>query len=405
MTALRRSPEKVRLPVGFSFSALAAGIKASGRPDLALVEAAGGATAAAVFTTNRVVAAPVEVGRAALLSSSGRVRAVVVNSGNANCATGRAGIQACERVCRETGRLFGVPAVEIFPSSTGIIGVRLPVEKIVAQLPDLVASLSSSERGVKAFAHAIMTTDTRPKIASVRFRARSKNVTVLGVAKGAGMIHPQLATLLVYLFTDAGASPRELRAILREACDESLNCMSIDGDTSTNDTVLMLASGASGVRVKDAGTRKKLSVALAAVCQSLAEQIVTDGEGVQLVIRLFVEQARSREEALQVARTIAHSALVKTAWAGADPNWGRILAAVGRCGLPIDPSRVRIWIGDQMVCRDGVAHPFNERRAHQSLAQPESDIRVQLRRGKNGVRFLTTDLTAEYVRINADYST
>jgi glutamate N-acetyltransferase/amino-acid N-acetyltransferase len=407
MTSLRRSPEKIRLPAGFTFSAVAVGIKVSGRPDLALVEAAGGATAAALFTKNRVVAAPVEVGRAALLASGGRVRAAVVNSGNANCATGRAGIQACEQVCREAGKLFGVPAAEIFPSSTGIIGVRLPVEKIHAKLPELVAltTRSANQRGVLAFSHAIMTTDTRAKIASARFRVQSKDVTVLGIAKGAGMIHPQLATMLVYLFTDAGASPRELQILLREACDESLNCMSIDGDTSTNDTVLLLASGASGVRAKDVRVRKKFSEALTAVCQSLAEQIVSDGEGVQHVIRLLVEQARGREEALLVARTIAHSMLVKTAWAGADPNWGRILAAVGRCGLPIDPSRVQIFIGRQKVCRNGVAWAFNERQAHRHLAQPVCDIRVQLGRGQESLRFLTTDLTAEYVRINADYST
>jgi glutamate N-acetyltransferase/amino-acid N-acetyltransferase len=405
MTALRRSPEKIRLPLWFSFSAIAAGIKVSGRPDLALVEAANVASAAALFTTNRVVAAPVEFGRASLLSTGGRVRAVVVNSGNANCATGRAGIQACERVCREAGKLFRVPAAEIFPSSTGIIGVRLPAEKIHAKLPELIATRSASQRGVLAFAHAIMTTDTRPKLASARFRADSKEVTVLGIAKGAGMIHPQLATMLVYLFTDVSASPRELQPLLREACDDSLNCMSIDGDTSTNDTVLLLASGASGARVRDVRTWKKFSAALTAVCQSLAEQIVSDGEGVQHVIRLIIEQARSREEALLVARTIAHSALVKTAWAGADPNWGRILAAVGRCGVPIDPSRVQMFIGSQKVCRNGVACTFNERQAHRALAQPVCDIRVQLGRGQHAVRFLTTDLTAEYVRINADYST
>jgi glutamate N-acetyltransferase / amino-acid N-acetyltransferase len=409
MTSLRRSPEKIRLPVGFSFSAVAAGIKVSGRPDLALVEAAAGAAAAALFTKNRVVAAPVEVGRAALLSTGGRVRAVVVNSGNANCATGRAGIQACERVCREAGKLFGVPAAEVFPSSTGIIGVRLPAEKIHAKLPELIAARSASQRGVVAFAHAIITTDTRAKVASARFRVNSKDVTVLGVAKGAGMIHPQLATMLVYLFTDVGASPSELQSLLREACDQSLNCMSIDGDTSTNDTVLLLASGASGARVgagaKDVRVRKKFSAALTAVCQSLAEQIVSDGEGVKHVIRLSVEQARGKEEALLVARTIAHSMLVKTAWAGADPNWGRILAAVGRCGAPIDPSRIQIFVGRQKVCRNGVAYAFNERQAHRSLAQPVCDIRVQLGRGRESVRFLTTDLTAEYVRINADYST
>lgn len=410
---LRSSPEKIRLPVGFSFSAVAAGIKVSGRPDLAAVEASGGASAAALFTKNRVVAAPVEVGRRSLLLTGGRVRAIVVNSGNANCATGRVGIRACEQVCREAGKLFGVSAAEVLPSSTGIIGVRLPAEKIRAKLPELLARRSPSQRSVQAFAHAIMTTDTRAKIASARFRASSsesssevsKEVTVLGIAKGAGMIHPLLATMLVFLFTDVGASSRELQPLLREACDQSLNCMSIDGDTSTNDTVLLLANGASGARARDVRTRKKFSAALTAVCQSLAEQIVSDGEGVQHVIRLFVEQARSREEALLVARTIAHSMLVKTAWGGADPNWGRILAAVGRSGARIDPPRVQIFIGDQRVCRNGIGCMFNELQAHRDLARPVCDIRVQLGRGQHAVRFLTTDLTAEYVRINADYST
>jgi glutamate N-acetyltransferase/amino-acid N-acetyltransferase len=409
MTMLRRSPEKIRLPLGFSFSAVAAGIKVSGRPDLALAEAAGGATAAALFTTNRVVAAPVTVGRASLLASGGRVRAVIVNSGNANCATGRAGIQACEQVCREAGKLFDVSAEEIFPSSTCIIGVHFPTQKIHARLPELIGARSEGQAAAMAFARAIMTTDTRPKIASARFRVSTsggfKDVTVLGMAKGAGMIHPQMATMLVYLFTDVAASPRELQKVLREACDQSLNCISIDGDTSTNDTALLLANGASGARMKDVRTRNKFSESLNAVCQSLAEQIVSDGEGVQHVIRLFVEQARSREEALVVARTIAHSMLVKTAWAGADPNWGRMLAAVGRCGLPVDPSLVQIFIGKQKVCRNGMANAFDESRAHRDLAQPVCDIRIQLRRGSDSVRFLTTDLTAEYVRINADYST
>jgi glutamate N-acetyltransferase/amino-acid N-acetyltransferase len=409
MIALQRSPEKIRLPRGFAFSALAAGIKVSGRPDLALVDAIGGANAAALFTTNRVVAAPVEVGRAALQASHGRVRAVLVNSGNANCATGRAGIQACQRICREAGALLGVTASEIFTSSTGIIGVRLPAGKITVKLPELLAQRATSESAVLSFANAIMTTDTRPKIASVRFRTVSKDgtkeVTTLGIAKGAGMIHPQMATMLVYLFTDVEATSRELQPLLRGACDESLNCMSIDGDTSTNDTLLLLASGASGARLKDAGTRQKFSTALAAICQSLAEQIISDGEGVQHVIRLLVEQARSREEALLVARTIAHSMLVKTAWAGADPNWGRILAAVGRSGAPINPSRVNIFIGRQQVCRKGIGSAFDEARAHRDLAEPVCDVRVQLGRGSHSVRFLTTDLTAEYVRINAEYST
>ena len=400
---LRRSPEKILLPLGFSFSALAAGIKISGRPDLAFAEAPDGASAAALFTTNRVVAAPVEVGRAALFSSRGRVRAVLVNSGNANCATGLAGIRACERVCRGVGKILKVAPSAIFPSSTGIIGVPLPFERILANLPELIAKRSASERGVHAFAGAIMTTDTRPKIGSSRFRVGTKEITLLGVAKGAGMIHPQMATMLVYLFTDVEATPGELLRLLRQASDESLNCISIDGDTSTNDTALLLASGASGVRLKKVA--KKFAGALRSVCQSLAEQIVSDGEGVQHVIRLHIQKARSRDEAMAVARTIAHSALVKTAWAGADPNWGRILAAVGRSGIAVNPAQVQIFIGEQRVCRNGVACTFDERDAHRALAEPACDVRVVLGRGRESAKFLTTDLTAEYVRINADYST
>jgi glutamate N-acetyltransferase/amino-acid N-acetyltransferase len=405
MNSLRRAPERILLPKGFSFSAIAAGIKVSGRPDLALVQAAKGANAAALFTTNRVVAAPVEIGRSALLASGGRIRAIVVNSGNANCATGAQGNRDCEQVCRETGRLLRVAPAEVFPSSTGIIGVHLPVKKILVKLPQLIATSEASELRALAFANAIMTTDTRPKIASRRFSVGSTPITLLGVAKGAGMIHPQLATMLVYLFTDVAASPRELQTLLRDACDDSLNCMSIDGDTSTNDTVLLLASGASGLKITNVAVRRPFANALGTVCQSLAEQIISDGEGVQHVIRLFVEQARSREEAMQVARTIAHSMLVKTAWAGADPNWGRILAAVGRSGVEVNPSRVQIFIGNQKVCRNGVASSFDQKQAHRLLAKPVADIRVQLGRGGHSITFLTTDLTPEYVRINADYST
>jgi glutamate N-acetyltransferase/amino-acid N-acetyltransferase len=405
MIRLRRTPERILLPRGFSFSALAAGLKVNGRPDLALAEASSGATAAALFTRNRVVAAPLEVGRASLLASGGRVRAIVVNSGNANCATGPGGRQACERICQEAGRLLGVDAAEVFPSSTGIIGVPLPADKIIRKLPRLIEARTPSRRDVLAFAQAIMTTDTRFKIASARFSAGSPPVTLLGIAKGSGMIHPNLATMLVYLFTDVAASPRDLQRLLRDACDQSLNSMSVDGDTSTNDTVLLLASGQSGARVRDMRVRTKFGDALQAVCQSLAEQIVSDGEGVEHVIRLFVEQARSRDEALQVARAIAHSALVKTAWAGADPNWGRIVAAVGASGVAIDPARIKIFIGNQMVCSKGVAFPFDQERAHRALAEPVCDVRVQVGRGPSAVRFLTTDLTAEYVRINADYST
>jgi glutamate N-acetyltransferase / amino-acid N-acetyltransferase len=405
MKAPRLPRQNIYLPAGFSFSAACAGIKTSGRPDLALVETCPGTTAAALFTRNRVAAAPLDVDRAALAASSGRIRSVIVNSGNANCATGRAGVRACEKVCREVGSLLGIRPAGVFPSSTGIIGVALPVDKIISQLPDLVAGREASEQGIARFARAIMTTDTRPKLASVKFRSGKMAVRILGIAKGAGMIHPQLATMLVYLFTDARASPAQLRHSLRQACDQTFNCVSIDGDTSTNDTVLLLASGRSGVSLKGRSARNDFAAALQQVCNSLAEQIVSDGEGVQHVICLSVEQARNRDEARQVAQTVAHSLLVKTAWAGADPNWGRILAAVGRSGVAIDAARVSIQIGGQVVCRNGAAHRFDEKRAHLDLLRPRCEVRIRLGRGTASVQFLTTDLTTEYVRINADYST
>ena len=400
-----KDQDKLCLPAGFSFAAASAGIKASGRPDLALVEACPGTTAAAVFTKNRVVAAPLDVGRASLAASRGGVRAVIVNSGNANSATGKAGIRNCERVCRELARLLGLRPSEIFPSSTGIIGVPLPVDKIVSKLPELIATREPTKQGVARFARAIMTTDRSPKLACATIHPGESAVNLLGIAKGAGMIHPQLATMLVYLLTDAVASPAELKPLLQESCEQTFNCISIDGDTSTNDTVLLLASGRSGVHLTQPSARRDFSQALLQVCQSLAEQIVSDGEGVEHVILLSVERARNREEARQVAQTVAHSLLVKTAWAGADPNWGRILAAVGRSGIAVDPAKVSIQIGDQMVCRGGVGCAFNRRRAHKALAQPRCEIRIILDRGSASIRFLTTDLTPEYVRINADYST
>jgi glutamate N-acetyltransferase/amino-acid N-acetyltransferase len=405
MTVPDRTSEPIYLPAGFSFSAVSAGVKASGRLDLALVEAVQGTAAAAVFTKNRVVAAPIKVGRAHLAATGGRVRGVIVNSGNANCATGEAGVRACDRVCRQTARLLNVRNQEVFPSSTGIIGVLMPVDKILAAIPQLVVTREKTEQGIRQFSNAIMTTDTRPKLASARFQSGKSEVRVLGIAKGSGMIHPQLATMLVYLFTDIAAAPTDLKRLLRHTCNQTFNCISVDGDTSTNDTVLLLASGQSGVRLTNLPVRKEFENALLEVCQSLAEQIVGDGEGVQHLIRLFIEQARSREEALQVARAVAHSLLVKTAWAGADPNWGRILAAVGNCGLPIGPNRVDILIGNQLVCRRGVASPFDKVRAHLDLTQPRCDVHIRLQRGRGSAVFLTTDLTAEYVRINADYST
>lgn len=389
------------LPKGFKFSSLAAGIKISGKPDLALITAGLQTSAAAMFTKNLVVAAPVQVGRAVLKAGRGRVRAVIVNSGNANCATGSAGIRACKQVCTQTAKLLNVSSSQVFPSSTGIIGVPLPVEKIEARLAELSTTAESSVERLRAFADAILTTDTRAKLASVPLKSGKAAIT--GVAKGSGMIHPNLATMLVYLLTDVVASPADLRSTLRTACDDSFNVISVDGDTSTNDTVLLLASGESGVALKT--VRREFEAGLLEVCRSLAKQVAADGEGVQHLIHLRIEQARNRAEALQVARAIAHSLLVKTAWAGADPNWGRILAAAGRSGVALNPAKISIAIGGQTVCRGSVACGFDQERAHKELSQPECSVTVKLGRGNASVDFLTTDLTQEYVRINADYST
>jgi glutamate N-acetyltransferase/amino-acid N-acetyltransferase len=396
---------QLHLPLGFSFSSASAGIKVSGRPDLALVECSPGTNAAAVFTRNRVVAAPVVIGRESLKLSRGKIRAVVVNSGNANCATGTQGLRSCRAVCAEVSRIMGVTPEQIFPSSTGIIGVPLPGEKIVARLPELIAKREGTEDAAWKFAHTIMTTDTRPKVASKIFRTRTGEVRLLGIAKGSGMIHPQLATMLVYLLTDARGTPGVLKRVLGATCDQTFNCISIDGDTSTNDTVLLLASGKSNVDLKDQNAARLFAAALLEVCQSLAEQIVRDGEGVQHVICLSIEGAKNRSEAMQVAQAIAYSPLCKTAWAGADPNWGRILAAVGRSGARVDPNTISIFIGRQKVCHHGRAHVFDESAAHDHLSQPTCQVRVQLGHGSTSLRFLTTDLTSDYVRINADYST
>jgi glutamate N-acetyltransferase/amino-acid N-acetyltransferase len=398
-------PDTIHLPKGFSFSAVKAGIKASGRPDVALASVPSGASAAALFTKNRVVAAPLIVGRASLAKTKGRVHAIIVNAGNANCATGKAGIQACREVCRETAKALGIKAEEVFSSSTGIIGVLLPQEKIIANLPGLIANSQAGVEGVKQFAGAIMTTDLRPKVASVKVQVGKSVFSLLGIAKGSGMIHPQMATMLVYLFTDLAASASDLKKLLKAACDQTFNCISVDGDTSTNDTLLLLANGQSGVGLKEAGVATKFPAALLSICQSLAYQVVSDGEGVKHVICLSVEQAKNRDEAMLVAKAIAHSPLVKTAWAGADPNWGRILAAVGYSGAPIQTDKIEIWIARQKVFGHGVVQKFNEMEAHRALSQPSCDIRVGLARGKASVLFYTTDLTAEYVHINADYST
>lgn len=390
-------------PKGFLFSACAAGIKPSAKPDLALALAPEGAAASAMFTRNQVVAAPVTVGREQLRASKGMVNAVLVNAGNANCATGKSGIEAAREVCHSLAKQLRIRRARVFPSSTGIIGVPLPLEKIVRAIPGLAASAADTPDCFEQFASAILTTDTRRKLAIEQIQHKGKTVTLAGVAKGAGMIHPNMATMLVYLFTDVVAVSRDLQQALRPAVEGSFNCISIDGDTSTNDTVLLLASGKSGVRLK--AIQKQFQCALLNVCRSLAQQIIADGEGVKHVVRLKIEQARTRTQAKQIARAIATSPLVKTAWAGADPNWGRILAAIGYSAVRIHPASIDILLGKQQICRNGAACPFDKNAAHQYMSQPEYDITVKLGAGKAALDFLSCDLTADYVHCNADYST
>jgi glutamate N-acetyltransferase / amino-acid N-acetyltransferase len=393
--------DRLFVPAGFLFGATTAGIKQSGKPDMACAVAPEGANAAAVFTTNRVVAAPVTVGREHLKKSGGKLQAIVVNSGNANCATGAAGLKAAKAVCAAAAKQVGASAAEILPSSTGIIGVPLPSEKLIKALPQLFAS--ACEGSVETFARAIMTTDTRPKVASAEIASKGKKVSIVGVAKGAGMIHPNMATMLVYLFTDADANASFLQKSLKAAVDRTLNSISIDGDTSTNDTAVLMASGASGVSAKTLGD--EFEKALFQVCRSLARQIVGDGEGVKHVVTLKLRGAKNDSDARRMAKSIACSPLVKTAWAGCDPNWGRMLCAIGYSGVEVDPSKVSIAIGPHKVCERGAVGKFDKLKAHEHMKLAEYDIQIKVGAGKGECDYVTCDLTDEYVHINADYST
>jgi len=395
-------------PLGFRWSAVKAGIKASGKPDLALAVCDGGANVAAMFTSNQVVAAPVIVGRRHLIATSNRVTALLVNAGNANCATGQPGIDACKQSCVAVAEQFHCVFDEVFPSSTGIIGVPLPVEKLIAAVPSAKAALGSTAQHAEAFATAILTTDTKLKVARARFEIGGKTVSLFGCCKGAGMIGPQVvphATMLVYLFTDLAACPEHLQAMLTKAVDASFNCISIDGDMSTNDTVLLMASGKSEVAAEGDAV-PAFEAALQQVCDSLAHQIVDDGEGVTHVITLKITGAEGDPDAQQIARSIANSPLCKTAWSSADPNWGRLLAAAGKAGVKFDPARVTVTIAGLPVFAHGVRDAtYDEAATHAAMQAREYTIAIDLGRGHGQARFVTCDLTHEYVSINADYST
>ena len=404
---MKGTPRRVALPRGFRFAATACGLKKKNCLDLALITTDLPGVAAGVFTTNLVQAAPVVLSRVHVRRSAGEMRAIIVNSGNANCATGPAGLAAARATAAGVARELGCRARQVLVCSTGVIGVSLRVERILRAVPGLACARAASPAAFSQLTCAIMTTDTRPKWAAASCRLGTRRVRLLGCAKGAGMIHPQMATMLSFVLTDAAAAPRALNRALREVVARTFNAITVDGDTSTNDTLLLLANGASGApRIGAAGRdSRRFVAALEKVCKALALAIVADGEGARRVIEIEVRGAPSDSAAGRVARTIAGSPLVKTALAGADPNWGRILAAAGRAGVRFDPACVEIRLGGLTVCRNGREQPFNERAAHRRLLRPYVPIVVNLKRGRGVARIWTCDFTADYVRINASYRT
>jgi glutamate N-acetyltransferase/amino-acid N-acetyltransferase len=390
----------VTFPAGFSAGAVAAGVKEAGtdRLDVALLTADRPCAAAAVFTTNQVVAAPLVVTRRHL--ERGALRAVVVNSGNANACTGAQGEKDALAMATAAARKVGAPVETIAVASTGVIGIPLPVERIAKA----IERIQPIQDGWDAFSRAIMTTDTRPKVAEREVWLGGKPVRIGGVAKGAGMIHPDMATLLAFLTTDALLDAAGARAALERAVAGSFNAISVDGDTSTNDMALLLASGASGLR-PEGPEAAAFAAALGEVCGDLARQVVSDGEGATKVFEVLVRGAASDDDARAAARTITTSNLVKTAIHGADPNWGRILAAAGRSGARVDSRRASVRIGDVDVFTAGAPASWDAAAVRRTFEQREIVITVDLGLGGGTARAWGCDLSEEYVHINAEYTT
>ena len=394
------------LPIrGLRLGCTAAGIRYQGRNDLVAIELPAGAACAAVFTRNAFCAAPVVVARDHLGRAAPRY--LVVNAGNANAGTGDAGLAAARESCRLIAAAAGCDAEQVLPFSTGVIGEPLPVERIGAAARALLADLA--EDGWERAAAAIMTTDTVRKLVSREVAVGGGTIRVTGMAKGAGMICPDMATMLAYVATDAAVDPAVLQRCLEQAVEPSFNAITIDGDTSTNDACVLMATGGSGVVVEsaDSAAGRALFDAVREVCLALARAIVKDGEGATKLVEIRVEEAADRDEARAVAYTIAHSPLVKTALFASDPNWGRILAAVGRAGLrDLDIRGVRIWLDDVQIVREGGRDPgYTEAAGKAVLARPELAIRVALARGGASTSVLTCDLSFDYVKINAEYRT
>jgi len=392
----------LNLPLGYAYSAVYAGIRQAERDDLALIVTGLDASAAAVFTRNRVQAAPVRLCRRHLALSKGRVGAILMNAGNANCAT-RTGDAVALDTARATAKILKLPVAQVLTASTGVIGVEMDGAKITAALPRLVDGLSPAR--FEDAARAIMTTDLVSKTAFAEAHLRRGSVRVAGMTKGSGMIQPNMATTLGFVMTDAELPAAALRVILKRAVEASYHRLSVDGDTSTNDTLVLLANGASGVR-PEAKELARVEEKITGVMQHLAQAIARDGEGARKFVTIEVSGAPSDDAAARLARAIANSPLVKTAIAGSDPNWGRVLSAAGNAGVVFGPGKTDIWMQGVAVCRGGLAAPFSEAELKQKLDAPECHIRFSLRgKAKGEARFWTCDLTHGYIHINASYRT
>jgi glutamate N-acetyltransferase/amino-acid N-acetyltransferase len=401
--SLAASPRRgITAPQGFRAAGIHCGIKKPGLLDLALVVSEQSGPIAGVFTRNQVVAAPVTVDRLHLRQGIGR--AILVNSGNANACTGARGLAAAKKTATVVARHLRIPAHHVFIGSTGVIGRALPVNRIVKGIPQLLSQLS--DRGGLDAARAIMTTDLRPKSIVLQDSIGSRLITIGGMAKGSGMIHPNMATMLAYFTTDTSITRSALQQALSLAINESFNCISVDGDTSTNDTVLCLANGMAENRTIKEGTVafRRFLLLLTEACQALALAICRDGEGVTKVVNIEVTGAATVAQARQVAETIATSNLVKTALFGEDANWGRVMAAIGRAGVPITPSKLNLWFGGVQMVRLGVGLGLvAERRVAKVFRQKEFTIAVGLGQGRHRAQMWTTDLSFDYIRINASY--
>lgn len=397
------------LPVkGFRLGTTKAVVKKPDRRDLVVMEAAAGSTIAGVFTLNAFCAAPVHICKDHLAQTGGQAAQktyLITNTGYANAGTGEPGMRNALAVCDGLADAVGVPRTCVLPFSTGVIGEPLPVERIVKGIPAAVAALS--EDGWHDAAHGIMTTDTRPKGVSVQLQLEGKTVTITGIAKGAGMIKPNMATMLGYVATDAAIGAPLLQKLLKEAVDLSFNAITVDGDTSTNDSCMLIATGQSGVAIKVEKPENLalFQAALNDVFVQLAHAIVRDGEGATKFITVSVEQAESLEEAREVAYTVAHSPLVKTALFASDPNWGRILAAVGRANVDaLDVSKVSLYLNEVLVAQAGALAPsYTEAAGAAEMQKEDILIRIVLERGAVNACVYTTDFSYDYVKINADY--